>query len=240
MELASQLIGNTETIMESKLNKISMEFRGDKARIDFLINNLQILSNQIKDGTSPDLDGLFRYEKSFLDQVFKPQIQIKVLHQILKLFNYESKLNDEINLIISNAKFEEILNLHKEYFQALHNTLNNQNRDIQKFLSSLFIKYKINQEEIAKLANNIEILGMKDDSYYFKIDSNSAYDIMKEYLDDMGKQKESMTLPDKDDFSINEIFEGGKMVFMKNGKELNDIIYKRDELSENNYNKGSE
>lgn len=219
LEFGLDIIGNCDVNLESRLNRLSIQISGNPDVIDRISNRLIILEKQLSRAISPSFDGYYYYENEILAKLFPNQLQLKYFVSSIQVKGYEAFIQNS-NTLATNAPFKELQDIHRLSVVALDKAPSMQNKDIQKFLSIFSMRTGESHEVIANIAMKNNIISERDAIYHFAMDVNDAYDKMTNKIKDYNIDEiiESFNDP-LDDISV---FEGGKIVIIKDGKIIPD------------------
>ncbi len=216
LNYALKIIGDRYVHVESKGDKITLNMQGERGELHTVINRLSMISNQINNAVL-DNDGSYIYDNELLSQLFKPQLQLKYFKKAIEIYGFDAKIDE--NMLITNANYFEIERIHKKAAKAMREMISAQNRDIQRFFSLLYMKSNLDMFEMGNIGLENDILKMVDGKFHFAIDQEIAYKKMQELVD-KPELRPTIEVPEGEEINLNDFFEGGKIVFLKNGEEL--------------------
>ena len=220
LEVATKLIGEHESIFDSSLDKITIDIRGDKLGVDNTINKLRSFEKRLSRATIADNFGNYNYEHSLLAEIFSPPIQLKYFAKSIQAMGFQSKIVRDT--IISSATIDDIRKVHKRASQVIKHLLLNENKPIRYFIAVAVISTDIDPDTLVTMALNSSILHIANGLMEFKINQERAYLKMNDLIQEMDRDFRLIGIDhDKEqEFGIKELFQGGKLVFIKDGEEF--------------------
>ncbi len=231
LDLAMEIIGNCDVTIETRLERISIEFQGNPGQIDKIQNDLIILEKQLSKAFNSDIKGFYTYEHKILNKLLSNQLQIKYFVRVIKINGYEANIENS-NSLLTNAPFDELKKINQSAAQSLNFAPIMQNKDIRRFLSTFSMKTGKDHSDIARLAVDNNIISERDSIYHFSLDIDEAYNKLENKL----RKDFPISSTMEDTVSKEQFkglgFDGGKIVFIsKDGKEQDQSPY---DWSENN------
>jgi hypothetical protein len=220
LEIATKMIGEHESIFESSFDKITIDVRGDKLGVDIVINKLRSFENRLSRATIEDNFGNYSYEHSILAEIFSPPLQLKYFSRAIQAMGFPSKIVKDT--IFSPASINELRKVHKIASQVIKNLLTNENKPIRYFIAVAVIKTGIDPDTLVTMALNSSILHLAKGLMEFRVNQERAYLQMNDLIQEMDKDFKLVSIDhDKDqEFGMKELFQGGKIVFFKDGEEF--------------------
>ncbi len=225
MENATKITKDMNLNIDGSLDKITITLQGDRYKVMTIAESLKKLEAEIINAFSSDTNGYYFYGNEFLRIALKPPLQKDFIFKALELSNEPSELSN--HGIKSTATFKKLSDIHKLIIQIIRqNNHRIENSGVYKFL--ILVQFNTGKTEFQaeKWAIDTGILHIVNGNLEFKIPLSDAYNILaNEQKDETIK----ITPPsDKDmlhEIGINEIFEGGKIIFLKNGEELDSSTF---------------
>ncbi|MHA2252312.1 MAG: hypothetical protein ACXAD7_18240, partial [Candidatus Kariarchaeaceae archaeon] len=160
-----------------------------------------------------------------LAKIFPAQLQLNYLAQAIKTQDYEAFIEDQKKLV-TTASLKELHKIHALAIGVLNKAPVSQNKDIRRFLSIYSLGTSNTHDAIAQFALDNKIINEVNQVYHFNMDVYEAYSQMEALL---GRrvldEDEEILESDYPDMSIVDgSFDGGKIVFIKNGEVQNSTI----------------
>ncbi len=219
LNTATKLIGEHESIFESSFDKITIDVRGDKLGVDNTINKLRSFEKRLSRATIADNFGNFSYEHSILAELFSPPLQLKYFSRSIHAMGFQGKIVKDT--IISSATISDMRTVHKRASQVINDLLTNENKPIRYFIAVAVISTDIDSDTLVTMALNSSILHIANGLLEFKINQERAYLQMDDLIHEMDKGFKLISIDqDKEsEFGMKELFQGGKIVFIKDGDE---------------------
>lgn len=220
LEMASKMIGEYEGIFESSFDKITIDVRGDKLGVDNTINKLRSFEKRLSRATTEDNFGNYSYEHSILAELFSPPLQLKYFSKSIQAMGFQTKIVKDT--IISQATIKDLRKVHKKASQIIKNLLTKENKPIRYFIAVAAISTDIDPDTLVTMALNSSILHIANGIMEFKINQERAYLQMNDLIREIDKDFKLISIDyDKEqEFGIKELFQGGKIVFIKDGEEF--------------------
>jgi hypothetical protein len=213
------IIGNIDVVIESRLERLSIQISGSQEQVDRISDRLIILEKQLTNATIATVHGFYSYESELLFKLFPTQLQLGYLARVLENHGYEVEIENN-NTLVTNAKLLDLREIHELAVTSIQEAPPEQNKDIRRFLSVFAMKLQSSHELIMDLASQEGIISKKQGMYQFAMDSKDAYQKMHSIFE----KAPVVDLPHKVDEPEIDLaglgFDGGKIVFIKNGKEL--------------------
>ncbi|MHA2089799.1 MAG: DUF2067 family protein [Candidatus Kariarchaeaceae archaeon] len=226
LNLAMNIIGNVDVVIESRLERLSIQISGSQEQVDSISDRLIVLEKQLTNATIATVHGFYSYESELLFKLFPIQLQLGYLARVLENHGYETEIETN-NTLVTNAKLEVLREIHELAVTSIQEAPPEQNKDIRRFLSVFAMKLQSSHEVIMDLASQEGILRKKQGMYQFAMDSKDAYQKMHSIFE----QAPIVDLPQEIDEPEIDLaglgFDGGKIVLMKNGERLNRDTYDR-------------
>ena len=206
--------------------------QGDRPEIAGIVEKLTMISSQLNDAILGK-KGVYEYHINMLNKFFQPHLKPSFFQQSIQIYGHDAEFKGKY--LISSANYFEIEEIHKKATTAMSIMQSGQDRDIQKLFALIYLVSGLNEFEIADIALENKILRMLDGQYQFAINKELAF----EKLNDLVSQPElhpTIDIMEEEEISLNEFFDGGKIVYMKNGEELDssrsDIANKKKDRAE--------
>ncbi|MDH5403261.1 MAG: DUF2067 family protein [Candidatus Heimdallarchaeota archaeon] len=219
LKYALQLLDKEDFRLDTKLGRLEFQIYGNKSNVEDVIQKLNKLDEQIHMSTIVDNQGFYHHHSSFLMHYLKPEIKLSFYMQALAILNYQVREDSTDNTMITSISLRELVQIHTKLVSLLRSSPKSEHRDIQRFM--VLIRLKTNQEftDIIERASKYQLLADRGSGLQFTSEPEFA---IIQYLE-MEKDQEESELKQIDlDEDQDElmVFDGGKIVFMQNGVEL--------------------
>lgn len=232
LRFAMDIIGDNYVHVESKMNKISLQVQGERSLIAGIVEKLTMVSSQLNDAVVGK-KGKYEYHIDLLNKLFQPHLKPIFFEQTIKIYGHDAEFRGK--QLVSSADYFELEEIHKKASNAMKIMQSDQDRDIQKLFALLYLDSGMDELGIADIALENNVLRLVDGQYQFAINKDLAFDRLRGLLN-QPVMHPTIDLPEGEELSFNDFFDGGKIVFLKNGKELDsstfDIVNKTKDREE--------
>ncbi|MCY3411301.1 MAG: DUF2067 family protein [Candidatus Heimdallarchaeota archaeon] len=229
LEFAMIYLKNKEFHLENKFEKIIFHIVGDRNEIKPIIEKLSLVEQQLNNAIT-GRNGTYIYNSELLRKMFQPHMKLSLYSRALSLYGYEVKLFEDA--LETEADYFTLKGIHNKLVDVLAEMPKTQHRDIQKFFALLVLQSEISYLELGNIAVEHGIMREIDGMYQFAMDQDLAYEKMSELMDKPIK-REMIEIQEDEEFTMTDFFDGGKMIFIKNGEELDrspfDIVDKQED-----------
>ena len=221
LDLSAPMLSEIDAKVNSSLNRIDFELIGEYEEVDRLISQLRSLENMIYNALHPDKNGKYGYHANLLSKLHSPPVNLDLYASALGVYGYFSEsLNEQL---VTSASLDVVTETHGKIIPLRKQIEGEFNRDIERFLIGIALELESKHlDQIVNIAIQEKIFIENQYGYQFAISPVKGRTVLLELLgidvtfDDNIDELDS-------DFSLKDFgFEGGKIVFMKNGQELDE------------------
>lgn len=216
------MLSNIDVKIDTRLNRIELQIIGEYHEVDNLISKLHNLEHDIYNALNPDRDGFYYYHNRILTKLFTPPVNLDLLVSALRVYGYESSTFE--NELKTEAPIEEFEQIHQQVVDLRRQILDDLNRDIERFVITVAIRTDTDQvDTIIGTAIDLELLQYTDYGLQFAAEPEQAQNQLIEHLGEVISEPVEVDEEDMDNISMEDLlFDGGKVVFMRDGKELDE------------------
>ena len=221
LELGLPLTEELEVFINTIPGRIELELRGEYNEVDHCLNQLRKLEQDISSALYPDRDGNYRYSADIIAQLCKPPVNLDLFSAGISVFGFASThLNDSL---LSEAPLEDVISIHHRIVSIRDQILGDFNRDIERFF--IIIALTINSDELDQIIDTSikqELIKATEYGYQFTMAQDEARTKLLDILGiDIGDALVFHEDQDMSDIDLGSLgFNGGKIVFFKDGKEI--------------------
>ncbi|MHA2502322.1 MAG: DUF2067 family protein [Candidatus Kariarchaeaceae archaeon] len=221
LELSAPMLNEISAKITSSLNRIEMEIIGEFDQVDRLITQLRGLENMIYTAIHPDKNFQYAYHANLLSKLYSPPVNLDLYASALGVFGHRSETQNE--QLVTTATMDIVEDVHDKIV-VLRNQIEGQlNRDIERFAICIALELESKAiEQIVEIAFRDEIFVENEYGQQFGMSPSKARKILLEKMGVEGiEDPDLLDMPT--DFSMKDFgFEGGKLVFLKDGRQLDE------------------
>jgi len=222
LSIGLPMVNEISVRLDTKPHRIELELIGEYDTVDRLLGKLQHLETAIHTALTPDRDGNFIYHNLILTKVFTPPVNLDLFAQAILVFGYQTVVRE--NRLVTPASFEEVREIHQRIVELRNQIMDDLNRDIERFVIDLALRLDTTKvTTIIDTALDLEVIKRTDYGYQFATDPEQARAAI---LDELGVElQEAVEIDEEelDELTMEDLlFDGGKVVFMRDGKEVDD------------------
>lgn len=216
IEYALKIVGERYVHVECKNDRLTLEIQGLRTEVRDVVSKLSAMSNQINNAVDKK-GGQYVYDLELLNQFFKPQLRLIFFAKALEIYGYKSSTT--ATTLSTTANYFDLERVHAKIANAMIKMQSNQHKDIERFFTLLHLISDLEMFEMGDIAVENGLMKFVEGHYQFAVDQGLAYNKMIELLA-KPEQRPEIEIPENDEFVLDDFFDGGKIVFMKNGDEL--------------------
>ena len=105
LRFAMEIIGDKYVHVESKMNKISLEFQGERTLVAGIVEKLTMISSQLNDAVVGKR-GEYEYHIDLLNKLFQPHLKPSFFEQTIKIYGHDAEFREK--QLVSSANYFEI------------------------------------------------------------------------------------------------------------------------------------
>jgi len=219
LQIGLSLLEDINYEIDTRLNRIELDIRGQYDEVDQAIDRLRQLEGSIRNALYPSRDGYYLYHNQILHEVSQPPVNLDLFAAALTVFGFDSIPVD--GLLKTEAPLADVIRIHKQIIDLRAPILGEFNRDVERFL--IIIALSLPTDDLNPIIDTAIDLGVIQETeygYQFAVSPQEARKRVVEHLGiELAEQPEAEE--GYSDLDLSEFgFDGGKVVFYKDGKEI--------------------